>query len=307
MKKPLLALLSLSAFCAFAARADPNLLPNGDFSHSNQLSGWTAIDAGLAPITYDAEVDANGNPDSGSMLINGLQDAASACFAVSPGKLYSFGGQSTAAHYGFSALFSYMRCTTYPSTDCSGPGRQLSDSVNLWGAGSDNGYGFSQGASQAATLPADARSATCSVNNEIYGEFLGTVSNHVDNLFFESAPPDAAVTVDGYMSGSWYDPAQSGHGFDLQITDQQDLMLAYWYTFAPDGSGQVWIYAQGPYDVGKNTVTLPAEILTGAKFPPLFNSNDLQGTPWGTITFSFTDCNHGTASWNSTVPGYGSG
>lgn len=82
-------------------------------------------------------------------------------------------------------------------------------------------------------------------------------------------------------------------------------MVAIWFVYPPNGGGQNWIYAQGTFDSTKNSVTVPAILLTGPKFPPLYNSNDLEQTSWGTVTFS--DCNTGIASWNSTVAGYGSG
>lgn len=112
--------------------------------------------------------------------------------------------------------------------------------------------------------------------------------------------------LDGYMSGNWYDPARSGQGLQLEFTDQNNTALIVWFVFGPEG-GQNWIYAQGAYDLTKNTLTLPAVILTGAKFPPLFKSSDMQSTPWGSITLTFADCDHGTMTWNSVLPGYGAG
>lgn len=125
------------------------------------------------------------------------------------------------------------------------------------------------------------------------------------------APP--SIALGGYLSGNWYNPAQSGHGFELEFTSQpsstsgQNTVVAYWYVYTPDGTGQTWLYSQGSYDTTKNTVTLPVLLLDGAKFPPLFNSSDIQQTNWGTLTFTFADCNNGTASWSSSVPGYNSG
>lgn len=116
----------------------------------------------------------------------------------------------------------------------------------------------------------------------------------------------SSTSVDGYMSGNWYDPVRSGQGIQLEITDQNNTALAVWFVFGPDG-GQNWIYAQGTYDTTKATVTLPATMKTGARFPPLFKPSDVQTTSWGTITLAFTDCNNGTLSWNSTFPGYGIG
>jgi hypothetical protein len=121
------------------------------------------------------------------------------------------------------------------------------------------------------------------------------------------------VGMGGFTSGNWYDPAQSGIGFQIEATSQIDaasglpVMVAIWFTFAPDGNAQNWVFAQGPYDPASNTVTLSAVVTSGGRFPPNFDPADVQATPWGTLTFTFTDCDNGTASWNSTVPGYGSG
>ena len=116
----------------------------------------------------------------------------------------------------------------------------------------------------------------------------------------------SSTLLDGYMSGNWYDPAKNGQGLQLEFTDQNNTMLAIWFVFGPDG-GQNWIYAQGTYDLTKATVTLPAVIKTGARFPPLFKATDVQSTPWGSITLTFVDCDHGTLTWNSTLPGYAAG
>lgn len=119
----------------------------------------------------------------------------------------------------------------------------------------------------------------------------------------------AGVVLGGYMSGNWYDPSlgQSGHGFQLEFTDQADTAVAIWFVFSPDGSAQNWIYAQGTYNRESNSVTLPAVMLSGARFPPLFDQADEQQIDWGTLTFTFSSCDRGVASWKSNATGYGSG
>lgn len=119
-----------------------------------------------------------------------------------------------------------------------------------------------------------------------------------------TAPPP--ITINGYMSGAWYTVGQGGHGFLIEA-DKNNNMVAIWFVFSPDGSSQNWIYSQGNYDSSSNTVTLPAIFLSGSAFPPNFNAADLTQTSWGTLTFTFTDCNTGTVSWNSSLAGYGSG
>ena len=130
-----------------------------------------------------------------------------------------------------------------------------------------------------------------------------------------------SMNLGGYMSGNWFDVAQGGHGFQLEFTNRSTGtttadMVAIWFVYTPagsaatDGSGQNWIFAEGDYDTTRNTVTIPAVLLSGARFPPNFNAADVHrvsadaSTTWGTLTFTFSDCNNGTASWHSTLPGY---
>jgi hypothetical protein len=138
--------------------------------------------------------------------------------------------------------------------------------------------------------------------------------NFTANFVSSSVGGTTPGALGGNLSGSWYDPAQSGQGFALEFTGQpsgtngENLFLAYWYVYTPDGSGhQNWIVAGGAYDTSKNTITVPAQIFSGAAFPPFFNSNDVKPIDWGTLTFTFSDCDTGTVSWNSSVAGYGSG
>jgi subtilase family serine protease len=124
----------------------------------------------------------------------------------------------------------------------------------------------------------------------------------------------ATIALGGYMSGAWYHPGQAGHGFDLELTTAPGstattkTMVAFWYVYTPDGSAQNWVYAQGDYDPTASTVTLPATLYTGGRFPPNFNQADVTSLPyppgWGTLTFTFSDCNNGTVSWHSDLPGY---
>jgi plastocyanin len=122
-----------------------------------------------------------------------------------------------------------------------------------------------------------------------------------------------SIKLGGYLSGNWYNSAQGGHGFQLELTNTinpttgKPNMLAIWFVYSPDGSAQNWIYSQGDFDPTSNTVTLPAALLTGAKFPPNFNPTDVMLTSWGTLTFTFSDCNTGNVSWAPTLASYTAG
>jgi hypothetical protein len=207
----------------------------------------------------------------------------------------------------------FFRCSSYADANCNAVGIDLNPArsgLDISGSGS-----FMSLPELSGTLDGSARKASCDVALTTTSNSGNDVSSaFADDLYFTSTPPaPPTIRLGGYLSGNWYDPAQSGQGFQLEFTDQNNTLLAIWFTYppglriAPDGSGQRWIYAQAPYDSTTDAVTLPAEILSGGRFPPLFNSSDLHATLWGEITFVFSDCNHGRAIWNSSEPGYGSG
>lgn len=139
----------------------------------------------------------------------------------------------------------------------------------------------------------------CEVHGQPGQGMFGTIT--VEGM----APP--GFGTGGYLSGDWFDPAQSGHGFVLEFTQTNNTLVAFWFVHALDGSGPFWIVGVGPYDPTSNTVTVPAFLKSGTAFPPNFNPDDVVTTNWGTLTFTFTDCTNATATWSSVLPGYGSG
>ena len=130
-------------------------------------------------------------------------------------------------------------------------------------------------------------------------------------------PPPPGTPITETTSGLWYDPQQSGQGFMIEILPS-NVFLGVWFTFTPQAatSEQNWLYIQGNYTTGSDTITVaPVDgnarsgvlLNQGAAFPPNFHSTDLTTTQWGTMTFTFTDCTHATATWQSLLPAYGSG
>lgn len=107
------------------------------------------------------------------------------------------------------------------------------------------------------------------------------------------------------ITGNWYDHSESGHGFGLEVLPGNTL-LAEWYVFSPTG-GRDWIIATGPITGNTATLTAFQGAGSGGRFPPNFSASQVQTQAWGTLTFTFTDCNNGTASWQPTVTGYTAG
>jgi hypothetical protein len=115
----------------------------------------------------------------------------------------------------------------------------------------------------------------------------------------------SAVNIGPGFTGAWYDPAQSGHGLFLEVLPNSAL-LAWWFTFNPAGTEQSWFGGVGNYS-GNTAVITQVTQTTGGRWIPNFDPSKLVQIPWGTLTFTFTDCNHGRVDFNSPVSGYGVG
>jgi hypothetical protein len=108
------------------------------------------------------------------------------------------------------------------------------------------------------------------------------------------------------VSGAWFDPAQSGHGWmleELRDADGSRRLLAYWYTYV-DGS-QRWIFGTGPISAGRARVTL--YMTSGADFPPRFDAAAVQVLPWGAADFAFLSDRVARVDWASDLSGFGHG
>jgi len=117
-------------------------------------------------------------------------------------------------------------------------------------------------------------------------------------------PSPPAVSIDASFSGSWFDPDQSGHGLMVEVLPDNHL-LALWFAFSPDGTQQSWLGGVGTYTGNAATITDVA-LPVGGRWIPHFDPTKVVREPWGKLTFTFSDCNHGTVDFTSTL-GYGSG
>jgi len=135
--------------------------------------------------------------------------------------------------------------------------------------------------------------------------FARSVGAKPDIGAFESqstAPP--AGSIGPGFTGSWFDPNQSGHGLMLEVLPGKRL-LAMWFAFNPEGTQQAWFGGAGTYS--GNTATISDVALpTGGRWIPNFDPNAIERTPWGTLTLTFSDCNHGRVNFSSILP-YGMG
>jgi hypothetical protein len=115
-------------------------------------------------------------------------------------------------------------------------------------------------------------------------------------LFFTLFQAGAAVPITPAFSGAWYDPAQSGHGILIEVLPGNRL-LAYWFAFTPDGTQQAWFGGVG--DIAGNGATVSADRGQGGRWIPNFDPATFSLQRWGTLTFSFSDCDHGTVAFTA--------
>ncbi len=109
-------------------------------------------------------------------------------------------------------------------------------------------------------------------------------------------------------TGSWYDPANSGRGFFLEVTNASGSetgpnVLVSWYDFF-EGK-QIWMVGLAPFAWGASSVEVPMLISTGGQFGAAFNPSQVTNNPsWGRLTIRFTGCDVGSFSYTSA---YGNG
>jgi hypothetical protein len=112
------------------------------------------------------------------------------------------------------------------------------------------------------------------------------------------------VPITSGFTGAWYDPNQSGHGIFIEVLPGSQ-MLAWWFTFNPDGTQQAWFGNVGAID--GDTATIDAIQTAGGRWIPNFDPANVTQPAWGRLVFTFTDCNHGRVDFTSSVAGYGEG
>jgi len=297
--------LFLVAFAALPADAEaPNSLANGDFA--SDYSGWTITDSNPGQnVAYwtspAATPPQQGSTTGGSLNLTALPNSsitASQCVPITGNSL-----NASVMIYPFvTAGPSVVQVVTFGSANCSGG---TLATIPLAPAAPVFANTWNKYQSLGTLLP----QGTSSVRFEL------TVSDGANNsdgdYLFDNAQLDASAIFDnGFeigagITGNWFDPVQSGHGFGIEVLPG-NVMLAEWYVFAPNG-GQSWIVATGPI-VG-NTAVLQGfqPVGPGARFPPNFKPSELQNQLWGTITVTFTDCNNGRVSWQPVAADYTSG
>ncbi|MBI2398161.1 MAG: hypothetical protein HYV17_10215 [Xanthomonadales bacterium] len=146
------------------------------------------------------------------------------------------------------------------------------------------------------------RPATANEPAYLYAFTYGRGAWRVPLAQLDGAP---SYRIGADLSGSFYDPAQSGQGFVLEpiLVDGVLQLSAAWYTYA-DGQ-PLWLFGAGAADGDRVQMTLYSA--RGADFPPRFAPGAVQIEPFGTLELQFSSASVGRASWTTTRPGFASG
>jgi hypothetical protein len=158
---------------------------------------------------------------------------------------------------------------------------------------------------QYAALPTDGV-------NAYYPDAFGDSDAYVDAAIavntagakYAFKPSTVPGAIGPGITGAWFDPAQSGHGLFVEVLTN-NRFLAWWFAFNPSGTEQTWFGGVGTYRGNTATITEVYETF-GGRFIPNFDSSRITNVAWGSLTFTFSDCNHGRVDFSS-VSGYGSG
>jgi Galactose oxidase, central domain len=116
--------------------------------------------------------------------------------------------------------------------------------------------------------------------------------------------PPRPIPIGPGFTGSWYDPAQIGHGLFVEVLPDSRF-LAAWFTFDPAGAKQSWFLGVGTYSGDTATIATTLQP-TGGRWIPNFDPARVVNYSWGTLKFTFADCNHGRVDFASSA-GYGVG
>lgn len=104
-------------------------------------------------------------------------------------------------------------------------------------------------------------------------------------------------------SGTFYNRAQSGHGFVFEVLENGSL-LVYWYSYRGDGTSTFFLGVLAPDGEGRFTGLIQqTEGMVFGDFDP--DTNEL--IDWGDLTIEFSDCRTALATWNPTLDGFTAG
>jgi hypothetical protein len=116
---------------------------------------------------------------------------------------------------------------------------------------------------------------------------------------------NADIRLQPGISGSWI-VGGDGQGAFINIADVNgdSVFVVSWYTYLH--GDQVWLLGSKSMTENSAQVTIPVQRTSGADFGRFFDSDDVNKTDWGTLTFRFSSCDSGTVQYQTDSPNFGS-
>jgi len=110
-------------------------------------------------------------------------------------------------------------------------------------------------------------------------------------------PLSAVQALDRGLSGLWFNPAQSGHGFEFTVIGERSATVT-WYTYTPQGA-PLWL--GGVLEEDSNG-ELRGQVFAyeGMRFG-VFDPAANRQQAWGSLSVRFTDCSSGRVDYSSTL------
>ena len=109
-------------------------------------------------------------------------------------------------------------------------------------------------------------------------------------------------------TGSWYNEATSGTGFNIEIThdastESGPLAIVYWYDF--DQGKQIWLTGVKAFEWGDHVVSIDVVTanypVAGADFRQPPDTEAFEA--WGTVDIEFSSCDRGQVRFDSPTKG----
>jgi len=124
------------------------------------------------------------------------------------------------------------------------------------------------------------------------------ITSAVFLIFAAAAQADLNI-FDGGGSGEYYSPERSLEGFFVEVVqrDADRAIVVSWYTY--DLGRQMWLVGVAPVADGAMSVDIPMEVFSGTDFGDAFSTDEVQRESWGTIAFSFPDCDTAMVNYSS--------
>ncbi|MBD8525204.1 hypothetical protein [Pseudomarimonas arenosa] len=104
------------------------------------------------------------------------------------------------------------------------------------------------------------------------------------------------------FDGTWFNPEQSGHGFSIEVVNDQRA-VALWYSYDLDGN-PLTLYLDG--EIEGSRIEGPLYAPRGMRFGE-FDPADIELPVWGSMAIDFSDCNSATVSYQPSADGFPAG